>query len=330
MPPEGTEIVEDKELDIDLDDADASSEAEKSADATSSSAADAKEPEGSDTASVVRDVVDKRKQPEAASSADGEEGDKPESKTTKELDNENFTDVPFHKHPRFQTVIGELKTAKVDQQRYRNVEAFLDQQGLTGNEAAGLLEIGGLIKTNPAEAWKRMKPVVEKVLVAAGELLPADLKAKVDSGDMPRDVALEVSRSRAAVNSTKAQGDFERQRAEVRQRDEAQSAILGTVSTWESDRRQRDPNFDAKQPALQREIAFLHATEGKPKTIDGIRQQLQKAYDTVSKSFTPPANPRQQRPPLRPVTGGQVNGNARPEINSTLDAIRAVTARRAG
>mgnify|MGYP007068857887 CR=1 FL=1 len=54
MPPEGTEIVEDKELDIDLDDADASSEAEKSADATSSSAADAKEPEGSDTASVVR------------------------------------------------------------------------------------------------------------------------------------------------------------------------------------------------------------------------------------------------------------------------------------
>jgi hypothetical protein len=223
-----------------------------------------------------------------------------------------------------------LKTARADQQRYRNVEDFIAEQGLDASEAHNLLLIGGLIKTNPAEAWKQMKPVVEKVLIAAGELLPTDLKAMVDKGEMKPEVALEVSRSRAAVQSTEARVEFDRQRQQSRQASDAHNAIMGTVSSWEADRKLRDPNFDAKQPALQREIAWLQTKEGRPNTPEGVRAQLQKAYDTVSAAHVAPAPVRQQRPAIRPVTGGQVNGSVRPEIKSTLDAVNAVVARRAG
>jgi hypothetical protein len=322
--------VEDANVETATDAADASKEVEQSADANSSTATDVSKAEGKDTLSIVRDVVDGTAKPEAASSADSAEAGKPGAASPKEPDNENFSDVPFHKHPRFQHVVSELKTARVDQERYRNVENFLSEQGLSGNEAADLLVIGGLIKTNPAEAWKQMKPVVEKVLIAAGELLPADLKSMVEKGEMKPEVALEVSRSRAAVQSTNNRVEFDRQRNESRQQIEARNAILGTVSSWEAERKQRDPNFDAKQPALQREIAWLQTKDGRPNTPEGVRQQLQKAYDTVSAAFVAPAPVRQQRPAIRPVTGGQVNGSVRPEIKSTLDAVNAVVARRAG
>jgi len=324
-----TEIVEKDEPVLDA--ADASKGAEQSAIATSSDATDVNKAETKDTLSVVRDVVDARTADPAASSADSAEaGNKPGAASTKEPDNENYSDVPFNKHPRFQHVISELKTARVDQERYQNVENFLSEQGLSGDEAHNLLLIGGLIKTNPSEAWKAMKPVVEKVLIAAGELLPADLKAKVDAGEMKPEVALEVSRARATVESTQARVNFDRQRQESRQQIDARNTILGTVSTWEADRKLRDPNFDAKQPALQREIAWLQTRDGRPNTPEGVKAQLQKAYDTVSAAYVAPAPVRQQRPAIRPVTGGQVNGSVRPEIKSTLDAVQAVVARRAG
>lgn len=59
--------------------------------------------------SVVRDVVDKsRPAPETASSAEGvETGTK--DKAAKEPDNENFSDVPFSKHPRFKELLAERR-----------------------------------------------------------------------------------------------------------------------------------------------------------------------------------------------------------------------------
>ena len=180
------------------------------------------------------------------------------------------------------------------------------------------------------EAWKAMKPTVQKVLEAAGELLPEDLKAMVADGKLTREGAMEVSRSRAAVKSTEARTEFDRHRAETRQQTDARNANLGAVNSWEADRRSRDPNFDAKMPAIQKEVLWLQAKEGRPNTPDGVKVQLQKAYDAVSAAYTPPAPVRQQRPAIRPVTGGQVNGSVRPEVSTTHDAVRAVLARRTG
>jgi hypothetical protein len=300
----------------------------------SSATEDVSETAESGTLSIVRDVVAKGEKPEdaVASSAEGEavleEGANAEQEV-KEPDNENFSDVPFHKHPRFQKLVSERNELRGDAQRYRNVEAFIAENGLSAEETADLIQIGGLMKTDPAEAWKRMKPVVENVLKAAGELLPPDLKSMVDAGQMTVEAAKEVSRARASVASVQATSRWQQQRQQVDQQQAVQTAISGAVSSWEAERQTRDPNFAAKLPALQREVAFLQTTEGRPKTPEGVRAQLQKAYDAVNQTFTPP-QPVQPKKAIVPVKSAQVNGNARPQNESTLDVVNSVLARRAG
>jgi hypothetical protein len=327
LPPENDDAVEIEKVDAVIDDVDASTPAEQSTPAESSTATDVKKPEDEGTLSVVRDVVDKsRTKPTEASSAEGvEPGKEPVAKTPKEPDNENFSDVPFNKHPRFKELLAKAKSHETDAQRYQNVQQFIDNVGLDATEAAQTLEIGGLIKTNPVEAWKRLLPIMQNVAIAAGEMLPDDLKKMVAEGKMPREAAIEVSRSRAHVSTVEARTKWEADRSQERQATEARTAIQGAVTSWESERRARDPNFDAKMPAIQKEVLWLQAKDGRPNTAEGVRAQLQKAYEAA----VPPQAAAAPRQAKRPVTGGQVS-NVQPEIKSTRDAIEAVLARRTG
>lgn len=282
-----------------------------------------------DSLSVVRDVVDKREKGEtaAASSAEGEEAGEQNAggRQSKAQDDENFSDVPFHEHPRFQHLIRQRNSYREDAGRYRNVQDYLEQQGLTAEEAADGLEIMGLMKLDPAKAWEKLKPRVQALLVAAGEVLPDDLNQRVQKNEMSREAALEVSRARAALQTQKARQDFDAQRSQRTATAEAGRAITSTVDAWEADRRMKDPNFDAKLPRIQEKIAFLHKTEGVPKDVEGVRAQLKKVYDAVNKEFTPaqPSRPQQRKPAVSMVRGGQVAGNARPEPKTTLDIVRA-------
>jgi hypothetical protein len=299
-------------------------------DADSSDAAD----DAKETASVVRNVVDEREEAPKApgSSPDGEE--EPEeagAPAPKEPDNVDFSDVPFHKHPRFQQLLRAKKDAEVDAVRYRNVETFLDRSGLAADEAADGLEVLGLAKTDPVSAWERVKPWVEKLAVAAGVIMPSDLQQRVQAGELTREAALELSANRAKVSSYTAKQQFDQQQAERRQQIEYQNSIVNAASNWEAERKLKDPNFDAKVVSLQKEIAYLHATEGRPTTPQGVVDQCNRAYKAVNTAFraSAPAQPQpQRRPAVAPVVGGQAAAPATAAPRSTLDIIRAN--RRAG
>jgi hypothetical protein len=323
MPPKATDDIEDLPSSEQAEDMDADQITDLADDANSSSAAD-ETPK--DTLSVVRDVVaasQEEKPTEPGSSPEGE--DATVETAGKAADDENYTDVPFHKHPRFQQLLRDKKAADVDAVRYRNVESFLERSNLDAAEAADGLEIMGLAKTDPVAAWERMKPFVEKVAIAAGVIMPPDLQQKVQQGHMSREAAIEVSTARAQVQSAQTRQQLQQQQAERRAQMEGQQAIVGAALSWEADRKTKDPNFDAKLPALQREIAYLHSTEGRPNTPQGVTEQCERAYKAVNAAFRPPvtAPTPQRKPAVRPVTGGQVAGNPAAEANSTLDIIRA-------
>jgi hypothetical protein len=296
------------------------------ADASSSNAAD-ETPK--DTLSVVRDVVDERKAKteEPGSSPEAEEdGSDPAEAVTKKPDDTDYTDVPFHKHPRFQHLLREKKAAEVDAIRYRNVETFLQRSNLDAAEAADGLEIMGLAKVDPVAAWQRIKPWVEKVLVAAGEIIPQDLQQRIQAGEMTREAAMEVSRARAQVSSVTERQKLQEQQAQQREREEAGKALTDAASSWEADRRLKDPNFDAKVLPIQEKLAYWNATEGRPTTPEGVLERCQRAYKAVNAAFRPPApvvENTARRPAVRPVTGGQVAGSAVAEPKSTLDIVRA-------
>lgn len=331
-------------------------EAGTAADAASSTATDGSKTEG-DVLSVVRDVVDKRKaDTEAASSAKAEEdGGDPEAQSTKAKDGDDYSDVPFNKHPRFQEVLGKLKAAETDAVRYRNVQGFLDREnlsgedaaqglvllaksrneGLTGDEMADGLRLMALAKTDPSAAWRGgLQEWVQKVIIAAGEWLPDDLGQRVQNGELSREAAMELSRSRAQVQTYEARKTFEQQQAESRRTKEASDALVGAANTWISERTTRDPNFNAKLPAIQEEVVKLRQMGWVPTTPDGVKEQLRRAYTAVNNALrpstptAPPAPPAAARPALKPVTGGQVAGNVSPPPQSTAEIVAARLAKR--
>lgn len=330
MPPISDEILDDdtasaSSTEATLDVVAEKPEGETAAPAKSSVATGEEADEGS--LSVVRDVVEEGKKASAAASpAEGEEAgsDAGGTATNKEPDNENFSDVPFHKHPRFQEVIRQRNSFKVDAERYQNVQSFLDNSGMTADEAANGLISMAKAKTDPAAAWAEIKPWVQKLLIAAGEVLPDELAARVQKGELTQEAAFELSRSRAQVASVDSRQSFAQQQAERRAQTQLANDLVSTATSWEKDRQIKDPNFAAKQPLLMREVAFLHAQEGKPSTVAGVTDQLQRAYKAVNAAFkaaTP--TPAQRRPAIKPVTGGTVAGNVREAPKNTLDIVRA-------
>lgn len=326
MPAEKEAVISD--MSAKADEADAPAGAEQSASAESSTAEDVSKPAAKDTLSIVRDVVGAEKAAEASSAESAEKDGQQSADQTHEEGDPEYSDVPFNKHPRFKEVLGKLKTAEADATRYKNVESYIAEQGLGAEEAADLLRIGGMIKTNPVEAWKLVKPTIQKLLLAAGEVLPDDLRQRRDSGELTHEAAMEISRSRAALQSGQVRQEFEAQRSQSRQGQELASAIQGTVATWEADRRQRDPNFTDKMPLIQKEITWLQATEGRPNTPLAVQAQLEKAYKNVSDSYRPPRQvaPKQA---IRPVPTGQSAANVQPaKPKSTLEIIQAEVAKR--
>ena len=63
----------------------------------------------------------------------------------KEQDDENFSDVPFHKHPRFQQVIAQRNQFREGHEAYQNIQGFLQQRGLSQEEAVALI-VNGFVR----------------------------------------------------------------------------------------------------------------------------------------------------------------------------------------
>lgn len=302
------------------------------AESAGSSAAQAKtEDEG--LLGVVRDAAPSKKpDPAAASPADGAEaGQKPGEGAPKQPDNENYSDVPFNKHPRFRQLLTERNANKGDAERYRQVDTFIRDNGMSAQEAADLLTVGAMAKSNPAKAWELARPWVENLLKAAGEVLSPELQQAVRDGQMTQEAAYEVSRSRASVASMEASRTFEEQRREQQTRDEHSRSITTAAEDWETDRRAKDPNYDTKLEQIHREIAWRHHNGDVPKTPAEVKAQLDDAYKAVNAALTPAATPPaaapgRQAPPRTaktPVTGGSVaGGNAKAAPRSMLEVVQ--------
>jgi hypothetical protein len=241
---------------------------------------------------VVQDVVKARDLEAAGSSPEAKkEGDEADPKATqaaKAPDDENFSDVPFAKHPRFRQLLKQRNEFKDGAERYGNVERFLKQNGVSAEEASQALTISALLKNDPVQAWQTLKPIVQKLLVDAGEVLPQELKARVESGELTVEAANEIARERASRTSIeRKQKTTEEQREEERQTAHINS-LRDAANTWAAERKAKDPNFEAKELAIKKALNWIITTEGKADTPEGVRKQCDAAYKEVSSSFVIP------------------------------------------
>lgn len=278
---------------------------------------------------VVRDAVPADEEDEDPDSPTGEESsdnpsDKDEGSSSEkqpvEPDEENFSDVPFSKHPRFQQLIAQRNQFKQGHEQYEAVQTFLQENGLSGEDAANALRVQALLKRDPHAAWTQLKPIVQDLLVRTGEVLPDDLRAEVRAGRLTQQNALEISRARAMQGVQQNRQQVEQEISQNTQAVSAQRAIQQAAAEWEMGKL-RDPKSDFAKISedVQKEVLWLQKRDGMPKDPAGVRKMLDDAEAAVRKRHKP-----KQKPGITPVRGGRAaggNGHA-PAPKSVLEIVQ--------
>jgi hypothetical protein len=251
--------------------------------------------------------------------------------------------LPFHNHPRWKQVQAELKqlrplkkeveqlreTAKQVEQfkqshdKLQSLVAWTRDAGLNGDEVNTGLEIMRLMKNDPVKAWEALQPYVAQLQTVIGDVLPKDLQTRVDNGELSRDDALAISRSRSREGLSRAAAENAARKAdEIRQSTETErfaNAVGQSLTAWERNWQGRDPDYQRLQPYVMKEIKLAIAENGLPKSVQDAVKMADTALETVKnglKSFIPA---RAERKPN--VTGG-AGGSTTPQPKSTLDVIR--------
>lgn len=282
---------------------------------------------------VVKSVAEK--------SADDDAGQETESPTEvqeqstderpAEAKAEDYSDVPFHKHPRFQKLVQEKNEYKAkiaeyepDAQQYREIQSFMQRAGLSAEEVAeGLLLMAEMKSGDPTKAHEALMKKVETLALAAGKKLPADLEEKVEQGYIDREVAQQLHQQRVQAER---QAAIAQQQLAQRQQQEAigaQQAMANAVAAWEQATRQTDPDFDLKADLVKDRLRAHMAVHGMPRSTDEALALSRQAYEAVSQTLQ---RARGTKPAMRPAVGGKVSGSVAPEPKNLLDVIRRASA----
>lgn len=240
---------------------------------------------------IVQDVLKKPEVPDASSTAEAAnqekpavEGDKPEEGKPAE---QSDADLPFHNHPRWKSLIQERNELKEPAENFKAISEYMEATGLTPAEVSEGFEIMGLLKSREEASLQKVLTWFEERTGALrkmlGSELDGDLKAKVDEGFVDPEIAKELSRRRAVeeLGRLSAQDD-EKQRQEKEARD--QKERYDTVVAWEGRIAAQDPDYLQKKAHLVTlQARTIMEKEGRhPATSSEAIVLLDRAYKEVS------------------------------------------------
>lgn len=223
--------------------------------------------------------------------------------------------LPFHNHPRWKEMVKERDSFRSDADQFRKITGFMQSNGLTQEEVVDGFKIMALMKTNPAEAYKRIKGYADELAKYSGEIIPDDLKKEVEEGFIAEDKA----RRLAALEAEKKLRD-DRDAAVAQQREAAtRKSIYDSVVNWEQQQKAKDPDWSAKQELVNDQVRLMLQSE-QPSTQEEAIALVERAHSIIKERlarFVP------QRKPLTTVTSASSSASASPAAPRSLEeAIR--------
>jgi hypothetical protein len=290
--------------------------------AQSSSAEDATE---ETLADVIRAAV-KAEEPKVPASSDGKsseetEESKPEAKDAAEAESEakgkDESDVPFHKHPRWQELKRERDTYKAGHEQFEQIQSFITTNGLDAKEVATGFEVMALMRQNPEKALEMLLPYVQSLELVTGRRLPEDLAQRVDDGVVDQATAQETARLRIEAERQRAHQQMAEQRQHVETQQAGVQSIQSAVRAVETEIQAGDPDYSRKQPFVMDRVRAL-ILEERPSTPDQAVAILRRAHAEVGSLLKPMV----QRKPVTTVTSGAAATSSRAEPKSLLDVVR--------
>jgi len=317
--------------------ADASAADANPADSSAADTSDANEAPVS-LLSVVQSAVEK-KEPEApagSSDAEGEgkaavaaEGEaRPEGQAAAEGEVE--ADVPFHNHPRWKQLKAERDTFKEDAENYQGIQSFMQANGLNGDEVAEGYEIMALLKRGDRDSLTKalewFEPRVDFLREQLGAVIPDDIQARIESGELDEATAAELAQARAAAKlSERADADRVKQEEAAAAATTAETTAVQmaqAVQAWEDQTKAADPDYAKKaELVITMSRSIIQEQGGKYPATQAEAVELAKAaYDRVNDTF------KLLIPKPKPVTPSPASMSApnnRPVATTLKGAIEA-------
>lgn len=226
---------------------------------------------------------------------------------------------------RYRDERGLREKAEVGAGYYKQFTDFLQNNQITQDEANELFDIGALMKSNPAEALRKITPYYNQLIEVTGNVLPQDLHQQVEQRQISEAMALELSRQRAHNRNTQAAMQ-QRQQAQTVQQENHQRELVGEIqgalATWDNQWKKSDPDYNLKSARVMDRVKLIwyeHQKNGTfPKSVEEavrIATDVRTDVEKELRKFMP------GRKPVSSVDGGSsVTAKAAPE--TTLDVIR--------
>lgn len=257
----------------------------------------------------------------AQSSSEAKTEDKPETVAEEpKVDGEKPEDVPeeklpFHKHPRWMQMNRALKDLEPKAQAFEKITKITSDAGLSSEEVDNGFEMMALLKSDPAKALERLRPIMHALEGITGARLPDDLQQRVVQGRADPETAQELAQARYL----QAQQVQRQEHEAVQAQRQAASAMASTVTTLEQQWQATDVDYGKKAPLVMAQARALMAEFGNPVNAEQATQLVTEAKRRVDESIRAmvPA-----RPQVRTLTGGAVAPRATPRPTTLADAVR--------
>ena len=226
--------------------------------------------------------------------------------------------LPFHNHPRWKEMINERDQLKPAAEQYQKITTFMNNNSLSTQEMAEGMQVMALMKNDPVSAYAKLKGYLDNLAPVVGEILPDDIRQKVDDGFIDEESAKELARLKAEKDFH-SQRYLEQQSKQERQTSEQnQRAMYESVATWEQVEKAKDPDWSAKYEMVMDRVKSL-LSEKQPQNSQEAVEVARRALAEVNSRLRPLAG---RSTNLRGPTSSLSSGNTRPAPRSLEDVVR--------
>ena len=234
-------------------------------------------------------------------------------------------DLPFHNHPRWKAMIAERESLKPAAEQYGKITSFMQTNNLSPQEMAEGLHVMALMKTNPVAAYQQLQGYIQNLAKFTGDVLPPELKAKVDEGLTDPETAKRLAQLEAEREFSYARQLEQQQRIQAEQEAVARmqaadnsQQMVAAVMSWEQAERAKDPDWAQKYEMVQDRVKALLSTQPARNPSDAI-QIAQRALAEVNARLRPLAG---RTMPLRTPASSLSSASAAPAPKSLADLVR--------
>jgi hypothetical protein len=225
-----------------------------------------------------------------------------------------------------------LKAIEPSAQAADQVTKYLRDNDISRDDFLMTLELASAMRRGDFKTfYEGVKPYMRLAEEYLGVSLPPDLQQLVQQGQMTTQAASMHSKERmdramAQTNAARQQQAFQQYQQtsatqqEQQQRENLARQVTDTVNAWENDIRRTDPDYAAKQPAVQDTMWAVVREQGPPQSPDHAIAIAKEAYRRVNARYS--AWAPQRRPTSRaPSSTGRTAG-VTPEPKSLLDVVK--------